>query len=792
MFRASTLYSHASPEDRISTKGWSMDELLKRGSNFRPVPTFNVEDASLEEVVAVVKHHEESGIPLMLQNWHKRSSWDPELLSASWLENWQDAGSEIQVRNVYTWDDRAMCLVDYLKYARSTTPFATPEETERLYAKDAPFPTEWDNWLQENLPEYVLNFKSGDISSTLNPELQFESLMTYIGIGDTFTPGHKDLCGSVGQNLMLYAENGGCSFWFMAATEDAREAGSYWRDLGHELDLETHVATVDEFSKAPFPVYICQQAVGDFVIVPPSSCHQVINSCGLTVKIAWSRMIPKSLDIAIKGELRIYQRVCRNEVYRTKTTVAVAIQNCVKEWNSRDSSDNDGLQPLALLLLQLLPLYKQMMIESYDVNHASYLTKALDGESCHCCGADVWQSAFVCDQCNIYDPPSSEVGYIVICPPCYLDGRSCRCRTMQPVQDRPFAELLELGNTALQLLSMYRSHDSIPVFAEDSLYAENVPPYFRMSCFLHLFRRETELSNNKRSRQCNTYRNLHIRRPDQDPHPIPTDSGAICEGCHLTHCFRHTLEKFNIHCASLLLRIPAYMDIQKGESANLKPSLVPHDWHRLHNSSRSSQSKEKYPSFDSTWEEWLPCLASMYQPQRYPGSSIVLGWYDEIESYSLRINNGATGRANDRSRRTKRKKPQLSSSSSELTSLTSDEYEPRPSARTNGKGPARKRPRTSKELSSDDALSMDVTKHILPKRAPAPNVKRQSLSTTSRDDQISRLLQRVEHLERAQDVARVREDALHERLQSLEAELSSIKAGTRTGEQPQSNWHSWY
>jgi hypothetical protein len=104
------------------------------------------------------------------------------------------------------------------------------------------------------------------------------------------------------------ADEDSSSFWFMTSTEDAHKASAYWGRLGHELDLESHLATLDELSQADFKVYVCQQRLGDFVLVPPRSCHQVLNAGGLTMKAAWSRMTPQSLSLALREELPIYQR----------------------------------------------------------------------------------------------------------------------------------------------------------------------------------------------------------------------------------------------------------------------------------------------------------------------------------------------------------------------------------------------------------------------------------------------------------------------------------------------------
>jgi hypothetical protein len=135
-----------------------------------------------------------------------------------------------------------------------------------------------------------------------------ETLMCYVGVGDTFTPCHKDLCGSSGQNLMCYTESDGSSFWFMTESSSAPQVADYFQSLKQEIDHESHVITIDELSKAPFNVYITEQKLGDLVLVPPRSCHQVVNYGGITIKTSWSRMTWKGLSTAYYHELPIYRR----------------------------------------------------------------------------------------------------------------------------------------------------------------------------------------------------------------------------------------------------------------------------------------------------------------------------------------------------------------------------------------------------------------------------------------------------------------------------------------------------
>lgn len=202
-------------------------------------------------------------------------------------------------------------------------------ETVRLYGKDVECPLAWQQWLNEsNIPSSLLPGAPSDLLQYLNPSVSFscsdltlivdlsssqeavESLMCYLGVGDTYTPCHKDLCASSGQNLMCFAENPESkSYWFMTASEDADKVAKFFQEaLLQELDWETHVVMVEQLAKADFDVYIVEQKLGDLVLVPPRSCHQVVNYGGLTIKTSWSRMTINGLATALYRELPIYRR----------------------------------------------------------------------------------------------------------------------------------------------------------------------------------------------------------------------------------------------------------------------------------------------------------------------------------------------------------------------------------------------------------------------------------------------------------------------------------------------------
>lgn len=44
--------------------------------------------------------------------------------------------------------------------------------------------------------------------------------MVYVGVENTYTPGHTDICGSLGHNLMVHSDPDAYALWFIAGTAD--------------------------------------------------------------------------------------------------------------------------------------------------------------------------------------------------------------------------------------------------------------------------------------------------------------------------------------------------------------------------------------------------------------------------------------------------------------------------------------------------------------------------------------------------------------------------------------------
>lgn len=88
-----------------------------------------------------------------------------------------------------------------------------------------------------------------------------------------------------------------------------------------------------------------------------------------------------------------------------------------------------------------------------DFNHNIYDTEGYLGFICDFCGSDIFISFFCCKTCSLSVEESSEVGDgLHICPGCYVEGRSCRCGLMDPMQYWPLQILHADYNRAVRAL----------------------------------------------------------------------------------------------------------------------------------------------------------------------------------------------------------------------------------------------------------------------------------------------------------------------------------------------------
>ncbi|KAF2035382.1 hypothetical protein EK21DRAFT_96643 [Setomelanomma holmii] len=301
------------------------------------------------------------GKPLVIDDFEE--VLDPWTFTPSWLRD--NHGDKVEnARNLTSKENIPLTIKHYLKHMSKLTDqfFDAPgryrdKTRQRIYLKDIDCPQVWQDKLKDHIPAglFYLNEstgevggpgaldesggrkgrgigRAGDLMSSLPPDMRAENLMCYIGHEGTYTPSHREMCASLGQNIMVDAsgqiskdgkpERPGSSIWFMTETKDRHIVSEYWLSvLGHDIEVENHFAQLAAWKKGPFTTYVVEQHPGDFILIPPLAPHQVWNRGTRTMKIAWNRTTVETLELALNEALPNSRVVCRDEQYKNKAIV---------------------------------------------------------------------------------------------------------------------------------------------------------------------------------------------------------------------------------------------------------------------------------------------------------------------------------------------------------------------------------------------------------------------------------------------------------------------------------------
>jgi hypothetical protein len=318
--------------------------------------------------------------------------------------------------------------------------------------------------------------KAGDLMSCLPPEMRAENLMCYIGHEGTYTPAHREMCASLGQNIMVEAstgvvENGlntkpGSSIWFMTETKERQVVSEYWLStLGHDIEVENHFAQINAWKAAPFKTYIVEQKVGDFILIPPLAPHQVWNRGTRTMKVAWNRTTVETLEMALDEALPRARVVCRDEQYKNKAIIYYSLSkysallksiDSQKRMAGRDESralqQSKKIRQLQKDFKRLFGLYTRILLsESFSTDYPdrkSIQFLPFDSNvTCGYCRCNIFNRFLTCPSCVSELDNGDEDAYD-ICMECYAMGRSCACISrLKWVEQFSWDELVEKHET---------------------------------------------------------------------------------------------------------------------------------------------------------------------------------------------------------------------------------------------------------------------------------------------------------------------------------------------------------
>jgi hypothetical protein len=447
--------------------------------------------AAFEKLVLL--HVIVGGKPLVIDGFEDRL--DPWTFTPKWLRD--NCGEKIEnARNLTAKENLPLTMGHYLKNMGLLTnqffdkPGAYREKNrQRVYLKDIDCPEVWWTKLKEHIPQMLAYLndstgeiggpgakpdshstvpgrrlgkgiaRAGDLMSSLPPDMRAENLMCYIGHEGTYTPAHREMCASLGQNIMVEAsgtvsddgkaEKPGSSIWFMTESKDRHLVSEYWLSvLGHDIEVENHFAQVVAWKKAPFNVYVVEQRPGDFILIPPLAPHQVWNRGTRTMKVAWNRTTVETLEMALNEALPRSRIVCRDEQYKNKAIIYYSLQKysalLVDAQRQALMMPRDAapqflytgkLKQLLKDFKRLFALYKQIMLSEMFHPDDREGTKNIEyipfdsNVTCAYCRANIFNRFLTCPHCkDMLGHGADEDGDPYdVCMDCYAMGRSCAC-----------------------------------------------------------------------------------------------------------------------------------------------------------------------------------------------------------------------------------------------------------------------------------------------------------------------------------------------------------------------------
>ncbi|OAP60949.1 hypothetical protein AYL99_05951 [Fonsecaea erecta] len=454
------------------------------------------------------------GKPLVIEGYEERL--DKWTFALQWLRD--NCGSKVEnARDLTKKTNVPLSIGHYLNNMALLTNQWTPRnykdpERQRMYLKDIDCPQLWQDKLSEILPPGVFYLndstgdvggfgevdendpvrpgvrkgrgiaRAGDLMSSLPKEMRAENLMCYIGHEGTYTPAHREMCASLGQNIMVEASTGlaedgkltkpGSSIWFMTESKERAVVAEYWLSrLGHDIEIEKHFAQVNAWKNAPFKTYVVEQKPGDFILIPPLAPHQVWNRGTRTMKVAWNRTTVETLEMAMHEALPRARMVCRDEQYKNKAIIYYTMQKYSKllrlaekfrqksmDLKHRMPSDSKARQ-LEKDFRRLQFLFTEILVsESFLPGHVEKTIEYIPYDSnitCSYCRCNIFNRFLTCPSC-VETLANGEEDTYDICMECYAMGRSCACISkLRWVEQWPWAELTQKHEQWRQQLLQY-------------------------------------------------------------------------------------------------------------------------------------------------------------------------------------------------------------------------------------------------------------------------------------------------------------------------------------------------
>lgn len=436
--------------------------LIEQTPNFKELRRLDAREITPEHQESIDRDVYETvivkGLPLVIENWHLRRDWPRWIFNTEWLrENHgrdrkplpprggDDANdADINVRDLKDQADIQMTFAHYIDNLSRLASKFKPENydgnQQRLYGKDLDCPDAWRKTLSKLLPSSTFYLSpSADLMSSLPPGARAENMMCYVGHEGTFTPAHREMCGSLGQNIMVHTspeaenEEAGSSIWFMMSSADRDSAAEYWLSrMGHDIEVESHFAGLHDLGQAPFTVFVHEQKLGDYILVPPLAPHQVWNRGRATVKAAWNRTTVDTLELALSEALPKARLVCRDEQYKNRAIIYDTLKLYAEALGTGICPPGISEMRLKRDFIRLFKLFDRILLDECFSPDAPTPTGGVElipneyNVQCSFCRGNIFNRFLSCKSCIGVADDGDEDCYDV-CMDCYARGRSCGC-----------------------------------------------------------------------------------------------------------------------------------------------------------------------------------------------------------------------------------------------------------------------------------------------------------------------------------------------------------------------------
>ncbi|ETI29006.1 hypothetical protein G647_01458 [Cladophialophora carrionii CBS 160.54] len=505
----------------------SAQQLLRLGKPFVEFPRFSI--------LALQEEKDQDGNPLPFSEWlTKRLQSGQPFVIADFdkLETWpvsdQHDGHQpgfgierlielstkknIPIRNCSTGRDLSFTLKKFADSARQSYP-----EFQNLYARDLQCPQEWLEQCRRILPTEVQWGGRLDLFQWLPQCARSEVMMAYVGSEGSSSGFHRCFSSTVALNLLVESDDRpvvciGTDF------DSQKKYDSFISAHGVSPHLDWLNLGSEELLKADFPIYAYDQRVGDLVVFPPATAHQVWNPATLSAKLVWNILHPLSLEVGFDYVQAPFNRLCHPDVARTNLSLACAMLSLLQD----NQTMSNSLLPLPPDLPLLSRLFRQMVHDETieppvitPITLASIQTGTI--ATCNFCSTAIWNRHVRCTQCTDFD----------LCLLCYLNGRSC-----EHFQSYVWAELIP-AEKCTRVLN--RAREILGFQPEEPRTLDKRKAL------------GTAVNDLMRAKMSSTTRLCHLCRIDHQEW-----KGRRCDRCTAFFCFRGLFRHFDEYPAEVL------------------------------------------------------------------------------------------------------------------------------------------------------------------------------------------------------------------------------------------------